>query len=88
MPTSISAKKRLRQSESKTKVNRTRVSRARTYVRKVEEAIEAGDADAAKSALRAAEPELVRGAQKGVLHRNTAQRKVSRLSKQIRAMGA
>ena len=88
MPTSISAKKRLRQSESKTKVNRTRVSRARTYVRKVEEAIEAGDADAAESALRAAEPELVRGAQKGVLHRNTAQRKVSRLSKQIRAMGA
>ncbi len=88
MPNSSSAKKRLRQTERKTKVNRSRISRIRTFVRKVEEAIESGDSDAAKAALRAAEPELIRGARKSVLHRNTARRKVSRLSKQIRAMGA
>ena len=88
MPNSTSAKKRLRQTESKTKVNRARISRVRTYVRKVEEAIESGDAEAAKAALQVAEPELVRGAQMGVLHRNTAQRKVSRLSKRIRILGA
>ena len=88
MPNSSSAKKRLRQTERKTKVNRSRTSRIRTFVRKVEEAIESGDSDAAKAALRAAEPELIRGAHKSVLHRNTARRKVSRLSKQISAMGA
>ncbi len=86
MPNSNSAKKRLRQTERKTTVNRARISRVRTYVRKVEEAIQSGDATAAKAALTIAEPELIRGAQKGVLHRNTAQRKVSRLTQQIRKM--
>ncbi len=86
MPNSTSAKKRLRQTERKTTVNRARISRVRTYVRKVEEAIQSGDATAAKAALTIAEPELIRGAQKGVLHRNTAQRKVSRLTQQIRKM--
>ena len=63
-----------------------RRSRVRTFVRKVEEAIESGNKEAAVQALHTAEPELIRGAQNGILHRNTAQRKVARLAKRVNAM--
>lgn len=81
-----SAKKRIRQTEKRTAVNRARVSRIRTFVKKVESAIASGNKDEAAAALRAAEPELMRGAKTGVLHRNTASRKVSRLSARVRAL--
>ncbi len=86
MPNIASAKKRLRQTPRRTAVNRTRRSRIRTFVRKVEEAIEAGDKSAALAALALAEPVLIVGARKGVVHRNTAQRRVSRLAKRINAI--
>ena len=81
-----SAKKRIRQTERRTEVNDARTSRVRTFVKKVETAIASGDKAAAASALRAAEPELQRGVTKGVVHRNAASRKVSRLSKRIKAL--
>ena len=86
MPNTSSAKKRQRQTIKRTAINTARTSRVRTFVRKVEEAIVAGDQAAAAEALRAAEPEIMRGANKGVLHKNTASRKVSRLSKRIKGM--
>jgi small subunit ribosomal protein S20 len=81
-----SAKKRIRQTARKTVVNRNRMSRVRTFVKKVETAIAAGDKDAASAALKEAQPEIMRGVTKGVLHRNTASRKVSRLNARIRAL--
>ncbi len=81
-----SAKKRIRQTERRTEVNRARVSRIRTYVKKVELAIAAGDPAAAKIAFLAAEPELMRGVQGGVLHKNTASRKVSRLAARVKGL--
>jgi small subunit ribosomal protein S20 len=81
MPNIDSAKKRARQTAKRTAVNHARKSRVRNFTRKVEEALAAGDKDAALKALQAAEPELMRGASKGVIHRNAAQRKVSRLAK-------
>ena len=81
-----SAKKRIRQTARKTTVNRNRMSRVRTFVKKVETAIAAGDKDAASAALKAAQPEIMRGVTKGVLHRNTASRKVARLNARIRAL--
>lgn len=81
-----SAKKRIRQTARRTEVNRARVSRIRTFVKKVETAIAAGDKQAASEALRAAQPELHRGVNKGVLHRNTADRKLSRLASRINAL--
>jgi small subunit ribosomal protein S20 len=86
MANSAQAKKRVRQTERRTVVNRDRRSRIRSFVKKVEEAIDAGDQDAARTALKQAEPELMRGVTKGVLHKNTASRKVSRLSKRIAAI--
>jgi len=86
MANHASAKKRIRQTERRNTVNRNRLSRVRTYIKKVEQAIEAGDADGAKEALKAAQPIIMRGAQKGVLHRNTASRKVSRLAAQVKAL--
>ena len=80
------AKKRIRQSERRTKVNRARVSRIRTYIKGVETAIASGDKDAAQTALRAAQPEIMRGVTKGVIHRNQAARKISRLSARIKAI--
>ena len=80
------AKKRVRQIERRTEVNKARRSRIRTYLRKVEEAIAAGDYDVARAALLAAQPELDRGVTKGVLHRNTVARKMSRLSSRVRAL--
>ena len=81
-----SAKKRIRQTERRTAVNRTRTSRIRSFIKKVELAIASGDAAAAKSALLAAEPEMMRGVQAGVLHKNTASRKVSRLCARVKGM--
>ncbi len=82
------SKKRVRQTERRTAVNKARRSRIRTYLRKVEEAIASGDAGAAQSALRAAQPELMRGVTRGVLHKNTVARKMSRLSARVKALSA
>lgn len=81
-----SAEKRIRRNLKRAAINKTRVSRIRTFVKKVELAIATGDQDAAKGALQAAQPELHRGVSKGVLHRNTVARKLSRLSSRIKAM--
>ena len=86
MANTKSAKKMVRKIARRTEVNKARRSRMRTHVRKVEEAIARGDKAAAEIALGAAEPEIVRAAPKGVLHRNTAARKVSRLAKRVRAI--
>jgi small subunit ribosomal protein S20 len=81
------SKKRARQNEARYQVNKARRSRIRTFLRRVEEAIASGDQAAAATALRAAQPELMRGVTKGVLHKNTAARKMSRLSDRVKAMG-
>jgi len=81
-----SAEKRIRQTERRTAVNRARVSRIRTFVKKVETAIASGDKSAAAEAFREAQPEMMRGANKGVLHKNTVSRKLSRLSSRIKAL--
>ena len=86
MANSPQAKKRARQIERRTAVNKTRKSRIRTFLRKVEEAIETGDKNAAVAALRAAQPELMRGVTKGIFHKNTASRKVSRLASRVKAI--
>ena len=75
--------KRARQSEARFKINKMRRSRIRTFLRKVEEAIASGDQSAAAAALKAAQPEMMRAAQKGVVHKNSASRKVSRLAHSI-----
>ena len=87
MANSPQAKKRARQNEARFAINKARRSRIRTHLRRVEEAIAAGDKDAATEALRAAQPELMRGVTKGVFHRNTAARKMSRLSARVKALG-
>lgn len=81
------AEKRIRRNARRTVVNKTRLSRIRTYVKKVEVAIAGGDQAQARTALQAAQPELARGVAKGVMHRNTAARKMSRLNKRIEALG-
>lgn len=86
MANSPQAKKRARQNERRFAVNKARRSRIRTFLRKVEEAIASGDQAAAKAALQAAQPELMRGVTKGVYHKNTASRKVSRLAARVKAM--
>lgn len=83
-----SAKKRIRQTERRTEVNRRRIGSIRTGLRKVEEAITGGDKTVAESAFREAQPQLMSGVTKGVLHKNTVSRKLSRLSKRIKAMAA
>ena len=88
MANTKSAKKAARQAVARTEVNKSRRSRMRTAVRKVEEAITAGTAEAAALALRTAEPELMRAARSGVIHKNTASRKVSRLTKAIKGLNA
>ena len=87
MANSAQAKKRARQNDKRFAINKARRSRIRTYLRKVEEAIASGDKDAATAALRAAQPELMRGVTKGVFHKNTAARKMSRLSARVKALG-
>ncbi len=80
------AKKRIRRNARRADINRTRVSRIRTFVKKVEVAIASGDKAAAAGALQLAQPELMRGVTKGVLHKNTVARKLSRLSARIKAL--
>ena len=80
------SKKRARQSEARYAVNKARRSRIRTFLRKVEEAIAGGDAQVAAEALKAAQPELMRGVTKGVVHKNTAARKMSRLAARVKAL--
>ncbi|MFC4348575.1 30S ribosomal protein S20 [Kordiimonas lipolytica] len=86
MANSAQAKKRIRQNERRRLINKSRVSRIRTFVRKVEEAIASGDKSAAGDALKAAQPEIMRGVTKGVIHKKTASRKVSRLSARVKAL--
>jgi small subunit ribosomal protein S20 len=88
MANTSSAKKAVRQAARRTEVNKARKSHMRTTVRKVEQAIISGDRAAAEQALKAAEPELMRSAQKGVVHKNAAARKVSRLAHRIKSLGA
>jgi small subunit ribosomal protein S20 len=88
MANTKSAKIATRKIARRTEINKSRRSRMRLHVRKVEEAIVAGDAAVARDALRQAEPELMRAAQKGVAHRNTVSRKVSRLAHRIAKLGA
>ena len=88
MANTKSAKKATRKIERRTAVNRARRSRMRTYVKKVEDALRTGDAAAVSAALADAQPALIRAAQKGVVHRNTASRKVSRLTKAVKALTA
>jgi small subunit ribosomal protein S20 len=88
MANTKSAKKMVRKIAKRTEVNKARRSRMRTFLRKVEEAIAAGDQTAATQALRNAEPEIMRAAQKGIVHKNMASRKVSRLAARVRALAA
>ncbi len=88
MPNTSSAKKMVRKIERRTAVNKNRRTRMRTFVRKVEEAIASGDQAAAKTAFSAAEPEIMRAVSKGILHKNTGSRKVSRLAARVAKMGA
>ena len=83
-----SAKKRIRRNANRAEINKSRISRIRTFVKRVETAIASGDKDAAQTALKEAQPELMRGVSKGVMHKNTASRKMSRLSAQVKAVGA
>lgn len=87
MANSPQAKKRARQNERRFQVNKARRSRIRTQLRKVEEAIASGDKNVAATALRTAQPELMRGVTKGVYHKNTAARKMSRLTSRVKALG-
>jgi small subunit ribosomal protein S20 len=80
------AKKRIRRNDKRAEINGNRIGRIRTFVKKVESAIEDGDKTAAAAALVAAQPELARGVARGVLHKNTASRKVSRLAKRVAAL--
>ena len=87
MANSPQAKKHARQNERRFAVNKARRSRIRTFLRKAEEAIASGDQAAAKAALIEVQPELMRGVTKGVLHKNTVARKISRLSARVKALG-
>jgi len=80
------AEKRIRRNDRRAEINKARVSRIRTFVKRVESAIETGAKDAAVAALAAAQPEMMRGVSKGVLHKNTVSRKISRLSKRVAAL--
>jgi len=81
------AKKRIRRNASRAEINRARVSRIRTFVKQVESALAAGDKDEAKAALARVQPELFRGVARGVLHKNTASRKLSRLTRRLATLG-
>ena len=86
MANTPSAKKRIRNTLRKTDINKSRKSRIKTFVRKVEDAIESKDAKSAVDSLKAAQPEIMRGVTKGIFHKNTASRKISRLSSRIKAI--
>ncbi len=81
------AKKRIRRNANRTAINGARVSRIRTYIKAVETALAAGKKDDAATALKKAQPELARGVARGVMHKNTASRKLSRLTKRVAALG-
>lgn len=81
------AEKRIRRNDRRAEINKARVSRIRTFVKKVESALAEGTAETAAAAYAAAQPELMRGVAKGVLHKNTVARKLSRLSKRVKALG-
>ncbi len=87
MANSPQSKKRARQNDRREAVNKSRRSRIRTHLRQVEEAIASGDKDVAAAALRQAQPELMRGVTRGVFHKNTASRKMSRLAARVKALG-
>ena len=80
------ARKRIRRNERRAEINGNRLGRIRTFVKKVETALAGGDKSAASEALKAAQPELARGVARGVLHKNTASRKLSRLTKRVAAL--
>jgi small subunit ribosomal protein S20 len=86
MANTKSAKKMVRKIAKRTEVNRSRLSRVRTFLRRVEEALASGDKSVAVSALKDAQPEIMRASQKGIMHPNTASRKVSRLAKRVNAL--
>ena len=86
MANTSSAKKATRKIAARTEMNKARRSRIRTFLRKVEEALASGNQDAAALALKSAQPELARGVSKGVLHKNTVARKMSRLSSRVKAL--
>ena len=86
MANSAQAKKRARQIERRTEVNKARRSRIRTYLKKVDEALESGEKGIAQQALKVVQPELMRGVSKGIMHKNTASRKMSRLSSRVKAL--
>ena len=86
MANTPSAKKRIRNTLRKTDINKSRRSRIKTFVKKVEDAIETKDAKSAMDSLKAAQPEIMRGVTKGIFHKNTASRKISRLSSRIKAI--
>ncbi len=88
MANSPQSKKRARQTERRTTVNKSRRTRIRGFIRKVEEALSGGDQSSAASALKAAQPEIMRGVTKGVWHKNTAARKISRLAARVKALSA
>lgn len=88
MANTPSAKKMARKIARRTEINKARRSRMRTFLRKVEEALSSGDATAAAAALKSAQPEIMRAATKGVLHKNTASRKVSRLASRVKALAS
>jgi len=88
MANTAQSKKRVRQIERRTAVNKNRRSSIRTYLRKVEEAISGGDQAAAQEALKTAQPHLMRGVSKGIFHKNKAARKLSRLSQRVKAIGS
>src|ERR1700685_151774 len=87
MPNIASSKKRVRTTAKRTAINTSRKTRVRGFIRKEEEAITKGDPAAAKAALKSAQPEIMRGVSKGVLHKNTGARKVSRLAKRVAKLG-
>ena len=86
MANTPSAKKRIRNTLRKTDINKSRRSRIKTFIRKVEDALESKDGKAAMESLKAAQPEIMRGVTKGIFHKNTASRKISRLSSRIKAI--
>jgi small subunit ribosomal protein S20 len=88
MANTSQSQKRARQADRRNEINKARRSRIRTFLRRVEEAIASGNADAAATALRLAQPELARGVTKGVIHKNTASRKMSRLAARVNALSA
>ena len=87
MANSAQAKKRARQITRRTEVNKARRSRIRTFVRKVEEAIASGDQKIASEAFKEVQPEIMRGVSKGIMHKNSASRKISRLSSRVKSLG-